>query len=261
MTNKKLFTLIVSILMVLAVPFIIYGFNFNSVAFDEDYYKKEFSKYNVYGNLENYDIEKINSDVLNYLKNEKNNELIKNEFFNEREKIHLLDVKNLIQTIFTIFNISIILFLSLFILLVLLLSRELKIPRTPKIFDFCANFNFKKITKKLLIILVIGSLLTLLDAVIFFILSNFNFNFIFDLFHKTFFSFGTYTFNPDYEIIVVLYPQNLFFDFLVKIIFNTILSSIIILFFSIISFFIFFKLIFSKSFRKILTTTTKNRKL
>ena len=89
MMNKKLFTLIVSILMVLDVPFIIYGFNFNSVAFDEDYYKKEFSKYNVYGNLENYAIEKINSDVLNYLKNEKNNELIKNEFFNEREKIHL----------------------------------------------------------------------------------------------------------------------------------------------------------------------------
>ena len=68
MMNKKLFTLIVSILMVLDVPFIIYGFNFNSVAFDEDYYKKEFSKYNVYGNLENYAIEKINSDVLNYLK-------------------------------------------------------------------------------------------------------------------------------------------------------------------------------------------------
>jgi hypothetical protein len=39
------------------------------------------------------------------------------------------------------------------------------------------------------------------------------------------------------------------------------LSSIIILFFSIMSFFIFFRFIFSKFFQKILTTTTKNRKL
>lgn len=233
MDNKKLLTLIVSILMVLTIPFIIYLYNFNSAAFDEGIYKKEFSKYNVYENLKNYDIESVNNDVLNYLKFEKNNELIKNDFFNEREKTHLLDVKNLIQAILAIYYASIILFLLLMILLVCLL-----------------NFNFKLIIKKLLIILIIGSLLTLLDAVLFFILSNFNFDFVFDSMHKTFFSFGTYTFDPAYEKIVVLYPQNLFFDFLIKIIFNAILSSIAVLFFSIVFLFVFFKLTFSKFFKK-----------
>ena len=115
MESKKLFLLIVSVLMVLTIPFIIYGYNFNSVAFDESLYKKEFSKYNVYTKLKNYDIEIINNDVLNYLKNVKNNNLIKNDFFNEREKTHLLDVKILISKVLSIYYFSVILFLLLFI--------------------------------------------------------------------------------------------------------------------------------------------------
>jgi uncharacterized membrane protein len=231
--NKRFFTLVVSILMVIAVPFIIYGFNLNSAIFDKDLYKQEFLKYNVYNNLEGYDVEDINDDVLDYLQFEKNNKLIQNDFFNEREKTHLLDVKNLINKILAIFYFSIILFFILLILLILLL-----------------NFNFKIIFKKILIILSIGSFLTLLDAGLFFLLSNFDFVFVFDIFHKTFFSAGTFTFNPEFENIVVLYPENLFFNFLVKIISNTILSSIIILFLSLLVIFIFFFFFFLKFFQK-----------
>lgn len=244
MKHKRLLELIVSILMVLTMPFMIYGFNFNAVAFDKNLYKEEFSKYNVYGNLKDYNIESINNDVLNYLQSGKNNELIENDFFNEREKTHLLDVKHLIEKVLAAYYFSIILFLLLFILL-----------------GFLVNFNFKIIVKKLLIITVIGSLLALLDAVAFFLLSNFNFNFVFDLFHKSFFSFGTYTFDPSYENIVVLYPQNLFFDFLVKIIFNAIFSSIVLLFFSIIFIFVFFESKFKNFLEKFTTRTAKNRKL
>jgi len=261
MKNKRLFMLVISILMVLTIPFIIYLYNFNSIAFDRDLYKKEFLKYNVYNNLNNYDIENINNNVLNYLINEKDSSLIDNDFFNEREKLHLLDVKNLIQKVLAIYYYSMISFLLLFILLILLLSWKSKISRTPKIFDFCVNFNFKIIGKRVLIILLFGSLLTLLDAVSFFLLSNFNFDFTFDLFHETFFSLGTFTFNPEFENIVVLYPENLFFDFLIKIIMNTILSSVIILFFSIATFFIFFRSNFLKFFQKFPTKKIKNRKV
>jgi integral membrane protein (TIGR01906 family) len=242
MKNKKLFVFIVSILMILTIPFIIYGYNFNSVTFDENFHKKEFSKYKVYANLKNYDVESINSAVLNYLKFGKNNNLINNDFFNEREKTHLLDVKNLIQTIFNIYYFLMILIILLIITLIILL-----------------NFNLEKIAKKLLIILIIGSSLVLLDAVLFFILSNLNFDFVFDLFHNTFFISGTFTFNPESENIVVLYPENLFFDFLIKIISNTIFSSIIILFFSILFIFIFFKPNFLKFFQKSPTGKTKNK--
>ena len=231
--NKRFFALIISILMVLLIPLIIYGFNINSVVFDRNLYKEEFLKYNVYNNLKEHDVEEINDDVLDYLQSEINNELIKNDFFNEREKTHFLDVKNLIQAILNIYYFSIILFVLLIIILFILL-----------------NFNFKEIAKRFLIILMIGSFLTLLDAVLFFLLSNFNFNFVFDFFHKTFFSAGTYTFNPKLENIVVLYPENLFFDFLIKIVANTILSSVITLFFSVILIFVFFRQNFLNFLRK-----------
>lgn len=232
MGNKKLFTLIVSILMVLTVPFIIYGYNFNSVAFDEDFYKKEFLKYNVYENLKNYDIESINSDVLNYLKKEKNNSLMDNDFFNEREKTHLLDVKILISKVLSIYYFSVILFLLLFVLLI-----------------FSMKFEFQKIMKRFFIILLFGTVLTCIDAVLFLILSNFNFSFVFDLLHKTFFSLGTYIFDPTYENLVVLYPQNLFFDALIRIIISTIITSAVILLFSIMFLFIFFGLNFRNFFK------------
>ena len=244
MENKQLLILIISILMVLTVPLVIYGFNFNSNSFDKDFYKKEFSKYNIYNDLKSYNIDGINNDVLDYLQFEKNDELIENDFFNDREKTHLLDVKNLIQTLFNIYYFSIILIILLIIILIVLL-----------------NFNLRNIGEKLLIILTIGSFLTLLDAALFFILSSLNFEFAFDLFHKTFFNSGTFTFNPEFENIVVLYPENLFLDLLIKIISNTILSSIILFSVSIILFFIFLKPNFKKFLMNFSTRRIKNRKV
>ena len=244
MKYKRYLILFISILMIFIIPIIIYGYNFNSVAFDGDLYKREFSKYNVYGKLENYDIENINDDVLVYLKSGKNDELIRNDFFNEREKLHLLDVRNLIQKIFAIYYLSLVLFLLLFILFLLSI-----------------DFNFKIIIKKLSTILLIGSLLTLLNTFIFFILSKLNFDFLFDIFHKNFFSAGTYLFNPTFENIVVLYPRGLFFDFLINMISNTIFSSVIILFFSLSLFFIFFKIPLRKFFVNFSTIKQKKRKV
>ena len=81
----------------LLVPIILYLYSFDSIAFEEDLYKNEFLKYNVYASLNDYDIDKVNSEVIKYLKNKKGNKLIDNEFFNEREQLHLLNVKNLIK--------------------------------------------------------------------------------------------------------------------------------------------------------------------
>ncbi len=235
MKHKRLFTLIVSVIMVLLIPIIIYLHNFNSSAFDGNFYKKEFLKYNVYTNLKNHDIEKINDDVLNYLKYNNYDELIKNDFFSQREKTHLLDVKNLIQNLFLIYYISLILFLLLFAVLIFLL-----------------DFNYKIIVERFFVMMFFSSLLTLLDAFLFFILTKLNFDFIFDFFHKTFFPIGAYMFNPELEKIVVLYPENLFFDVLIKIITKTIFSSMILFFISLSILFYFFKRNFSNFFLKII---------
>ena len=244
MKQSELFVKAVSVLMVILVPIILYGFNFNSIAFDRRLYKEEFSKHNVYNNLETYDVEKINDEVLNYLKSGKNKDIIENDFFKDREKRHLLDVRSLVQGVLSIYYFSITLFLLSIIILSLLM-----------------NFNFRAIFRKLSIILIFGSLLAFLDAGLLYLLSNLNFDFAFGAFHKTFFSPGTYLFNPEFENIVVLYPENLFLDLLVRIIFSIIFSSAILLFFSLILFFIFFKRNFSNFSKNFPSRKPKKQKL
>lgn len=207
MDNKKALILIISTLLVIDIPFLLYLLNFSNVAFDGNFYKKEFKKYDVYGNLENYDIEKINNDVLDYLKYGKNEKLIENDFFNEREKLHLLDVKELIQKTAKLYYFLIILFFILLASLIFLLNRNVKI------------------VKYFGMIFLISGLLAVLDAFIFYIAINSDFSFAFDIFHNAFFEQGSFLFDPGSENIVNLYPNELFFDIALRIVINTLIFS------------------------------------
>ena len=237
--NYKPISVVIFVLLVFLIPIILLIFNFNNVVFNGDFYKKEFSKYNVYSNLAQYDVEKINKEVLFYLKNGKNQEIIANDFFNAREKQHLLDVRNLIAKLFFAYHISIFLFLSSFLAL-------------------CLHFNFKfrKIIEKFLLALLSGNFFVLVAGILLFFLWNSNFYFIFGALHETFFPAGTYSFNPGFEKIVVLYPENLFFDALSEILLQTILSSIIIIFLVFLFFSDVFRAKFSNFFLKIFRRKT-----
>ena len=224
MDYRNLTLLIVSVVMILLVPAIFYGYAFNSAAFDREFYKKEFLDYGVYNNLPDYDIDNTNNEVLNYLQTGKNSNLIGNKFFNEREQEHLLDVKNLIHKALNIYYISIILFLILSVSLVFLL-----------------DFDSKAILQRFLLVLFFGSILALAAAFLLFVIPKTDFNFAFGLLHETFFAVGTYTFNPEFEKIVVLYPENLFSDAFTKIISKTIFSSAIVFLATLAVLFCFFK--------------------
>ena len=224
MDYKHLTLLIVSVVMILLVPVIFYGYAFNSAAFNREFYKKEFLDYGVYNNLPNYDIDNTNNEVLNYLQTGKNSSLIENNFFNEREKEHLLDVKNLIHKVLNIYYTSIILFLILSISLVFLLE-----------------FDSKAISQRFLLVLFFGSILALAAAFLLFALSKTDFDFAFGMLHETFFPVGTYAFNPEFEKIVTLYPKSLFSDAFAKIISKTIFSSAIVFLASLVVLFCFFK--------------------
>ena len=211
MNYSNLFIFAILALLGLLVPVILLVFSFNTVVFNENFYKNEFLKYKVYAHLTDYDVEKINNGVLFYLKGQKNNELIASSFFNNREKQHLLDVKGLIAKLLFVYKFSIFLFFLLFLGLC-----------------FLFNFKFRKILEKFLLSLFFGSLLLLTVGISLFFLWNSDFYFIFDAFHENFFKAGTFSFDPNFEKIVVLYQENLFFDTLSKILLKSILSSAII---------------------------------
>lgn len=204
--NKRIINYILIILLVLDIPFILYFFNFNNFIFNEKFHKEEFRKYGIYDKLKDYDIERINNDVLDYFKNE--DALIKNDFFNEREKEHLKDVKDLIQFILFIFYFSLFLFL-ISLSMIIILNKK----------------NVKKIIKNIGIIFLFSGFLTLFDAFIFWLMLKLNFNFIFDLMHKTFFKAGTYVFDPSFENVIILYPQEFFYDITINIVINTLVFS------------------------------------
>jgi len=217
--NSKTIINILIILLVLDIPFVLYSFNFNKTVFDENFYKKEFMKYDIYSRLNNYDIDKINNDVLSYLKY-KNSDLVDDGFFNERERTHLKDVKELIQFILFVFYFSIVLFFVLLILIIILNKRKIK-----------------KIMKNIGIVFLFSGILTFVDAFVFWMMARLNFELTFELMHKIFFKAGTYVFDPSFERIVVLYPQQFFYDITVKVVLDTLFFS---LFLFLIGFFIIF---------------------
>jgi len=209
MNSKTIINILIT-LLILDIPFVLYSFNFNNVVFDENFYKKEFMKHDVYSRLNNYNIEKINNDVLDYLKY-KNVELADDGFFNEREITHLKDVKELVQFILFIFYFSIILFFVLLILIIILNKK-----------------NLKKILKNIGIVFLFSGILTFLDAFVFWLIARLNFDFAFELMHNTFFKAGTYVFDPSVERIVVLYPHQFFYDITVKVVLDTLIISLVL---------------------------------
>lgn len=202
----KTFSWIVIVLLIIHIPLFLYLFNFRLIVFNENYYRNEFQKYNVYGEFPAKDINKINHDLLLYLKNDKTQNRVNINFFNQKEKEHLLDVKNLIQK--SILSFYIVIFDI--IILVIILFYLMK----------------KKIKRYIPIILIWGGALNFIDAFIFYLLVKFNFVWIFSLFHRIFFEPGTWVFDTN---IVELYPLGFFYDITAKIVLNTLIMALIVI--------------------------------
>ena len=131
--------------------------------------------------------------------------------FNEREKEHLLDVRNIVS----VSKLSLYVLFLLFTLLLLMSAFMLKIN------NYIANFIGR--------VLVFGGFLTIALASILFFFINFDFASAFEAFHSLFFDKGTYAFDPAKELIVNLYPEQLFMDLGLKISKWAVLASVIVI--------------------------------
>lgn len=203
---KKLLTLVLIFLLIITMPFILYLLNFKILLFNENYYKKEFQKHNVYENLKEHDIESINKDVLDYFNNK--DETIKNDFFNEKEKSHLSDVKKLINDIFYLFKLLILNFVVLLIILYFLNKNR---------FIKHIGFGFAG-----------GGILTLLYTFFLWFAVKLSFDKTFTIFHQIFFK-SNWMFSPLTNKIIILYPQNFFFDFAYDVVIRTLILAVILI--------------------------------
>ena len=209
----KLFSLVIVVLLVSNIPFLLYLLSFRLTAFDENYYRSEFQKYGVYGQFPDSDIDRINSDLLHYLKYGKTNNLIESDFFSQREKEHLLDVKRLVQFTMRFFYIII---LNIIILLAILACTAKKLFGRIK----------SRLIKPLSAVLIWGGALTLVHSFLLWYSAKTDFLDLFTKFHQLFFKPGSWIFDTN---IVKLYNQSFFYDIAAKIVLNTLIMALIII--------------------------------
>ena len=188
------FPAISKVLLILILPLLYFLLISNYIGFNKSFYQEKFSEYRIQNKVP--DAQGIHQKVMYFLIG-KNKELP--NVFNEREKHHLFDVKNIVS----ISTIALYILIALFISLAFISGIILKTPH--KIINFVGN------------VLVFGGLLTIFLATALFLAINSNFSSAFESFHQIFFEKNTYTFNPANEVIVNLYPEQLFMDLGIKI--------------------------------------------
>src|SRR3989344_3948341 len=90
------------ILLIISLSFKLFTFNINV-------YKKEFKNFNIYDKIPNADENAVN--LINFINNKEG----LNDFYNEKEKLHLEDVKTLYNNLNFMFYLSLILTILFFI--------------------------------------------------------------------------------------------------------------------------------------------------
>lgn len=183
------FIRISKILLVLELPFLIFLLVLNFLAFNDSFYKEKFLEYGVQKDIPSAVY--LHENVMSFLKGT-SNELPPD--FNGREKQHLQDVKKVISISTTMLYTLIVLFMFLLVVSAFMLK------------------NNKHILKFISSVLLLGGLLTLILSASLLFFVSYNFSAAFESFHNIFFQKGTYAFDAEKEIIVRLYPEQLFMD-------------------------------------------------
>lgn len=189
------------VLIIIFIPIFIILSNIGHIAFNENFYYKEFQK--ISSEIENR--QEITSDLIRYFETENKTLILE---FTESEQSHLEDVKSLLKTNKIILDIVLIILLSAFLALIFYFKKNI-IKNISKSLIYSGV-----ITDSLLVILLIISI---------------NFDFAFTLFHKILFPQGNWTFPLD-SLLITLYPIQFFVDAAIKIFLNSfIIANILIL--------------------------------
>lgn len=205
--------IIVSIVFVISLIITLLFVDVEMATFDIEFYENKFEEYSIYDKtqIEKKDLIIVTREMLDYMKGNRKNLIIEAKVngeeeivFGERERKHMVDVKNLFEKGFMIRNLSLILFIiSLFLII---------------------KF-YKKTLYKLLIS---ASILPLIIMSIFGIAISIDFNKYFTIFHEILFTNDLWLLNPKTDILIQMLPLDFFYSISIRILTYFILQLIII---------------------------------
>ena len=193
------------ILLVVLAPLLIFLLVSDFIIFNDSFYKEKFLEYGVLQSVPNAAY--LHQKVMDFIQGKSSE--VPNQF-NAREYLHLWDVRNVISASRTIMNALLIFFALAFLVFAFMLKD---------------NKNMVKFAGQ---ILFFGGLLTIIIAASFLFLIRLDFLSSFESFHRIFVRSGTYAFDPATELIVNLYPEELFMDIGIKISEWVVVSAIVI---------------------------------
>lgn len=193
--KSKVLAIIISISFI--ISFFLTCLDFN--CFNLDFYKKQYSNLNVAETISISEEGLMNATVslLDYLKDKRDNLDIKEdihqinrEVFNQREKDHMVDVKNLYLNAMDVRNISFIILIISLIIYTVLIKKDR--------FLILSNYYLK----------TLGFMSFLFSFIIIYILLDFNS--FWTNFHHVFFTNDLWLLDPRVDVLIMMVPEEFF---------------------------------------------------
>ncbi len=203
---NRLFRTVLILLITAALAGCLLLTSIQLAAFDISFYERAYDKYNLHKTTEltKWDYVNLSRNILVYLNGQSdylyNRAIIHGSgkyLFNQKELLHMEDVKILFVQGYRIRNLS---FLSLIILILITVSIS------------------KKGKRHVGISLLSGSVILFMTAVVFVLLLNSDFYQHFTSFHHVFFTNDLWLLNPQTDLLINMYPLEFFNDMAIKII-------------------------------------------
>ena len=197
---------ILGLLSAIAMLLILIISSFEIAAYsDYGWYEKEYEKYQVLADLEMEmpDVMEVTEEMMSYLRGNREDLVVhtivdgkKQEFFNDREKAHMVDVRNLFVGGLWLRRGAVVLFL-LTVGLILATKGDWKqvLPRT----------------------FLIGTGVIFAATIGLGALVSTNFNKYFTLFHEIFFDNDLWLLDPSTDLLIRLLPEGFFYDMVTRI--------------------------------------------
>lgn len=192
----------IDLLLVLTLLLIVLLGSFSFLLYFDYFYANEFTVNGVYDKFSVKEVNAANKALLDYFESKDN---LDTNFFNSKEKIHLKDVKELIDKSMVVFNAALIIFtLSLYFLY---MKKDY-------------NLIFKSLFISLFSLIII--------LISFFSLAYFDFSNMFVGFHYLAFNNNLWQLNPETDNLVVMFPEVFFYDFFKFLLIISLLISVVL---------------------------------
>lgn len=216
MIFRKAIWFITSATFVMMLILLLLFTDVQQIAFDRGYYDHQYEKYQVPQSIgiSKPDLMIATDNLLNYMDEKRENldfqmtiKGTQQEFFSERDKLHMIDVKNLFVQGKLIKNIA-------FVYTIIFIAS----------FFFIAK-NKKKVFSRLLIYTFVGGLIPIL---LLGILMSIDFYKYFTIFHEIFFSNDLWQLEPAKDRLINMFPEAFFSDIAFKIVFYYIVELVML---------------------------------